>query len=295
MPRAIIDEPDAGKLLVPRGEIHFAGVDFAYDGKQSVIRNLDLTIAPGQRVGLIGQSGAGKSTLVSLLLRLHDIQHGSIAIDGQDLRRVTQDSLHSAIGVIPQDTVLFHRNLMDNIRYGRQNATDAEVVEAARQAHADDFIQLLPKGYDTLVGERGVKLSGGQRQRIAIARALLKNAPILILDEATSALDSESEAAIQAAMRLAMKDRTVIAIAHRLSTIYHLDRLIVLDGGTVVEDGSHTELLAKNGLYASLWRKQSGGFLPGNGKIVDELEQETPAPVMDKARATLDGEAAREE
>jgi ABC-type multidrug transport system fused ATPase/permease subunit len=194
-------------------------------------------------------------------MRLYDVQSGQIFIDGQHIAKVTQESLRRSIGLIPQDSILFHRTLADNIRYGRPEATDEDVIAASKRAFAHDFVQTLPKGYNTLVGERGIKLSGGQRQRIAIARAILKNAPILILDEATSALDSESEAAVQQAMADVMKDKTVIAIAHRLSTIAHLDRLIVLDQGRIVEDGSHAELLAKGGLYAQLWARQSGGFL----------------------------------
>lgn len=261
VPRDINDAPGARPLTVGKAEICFNNVNFAYDGRQEIFSNLNLTIPQGQRVGLIGSSGAGKTTLTTLLLRLYDVQSGTVEIDGQDVRQVTQASLRAAIGLIPQDAILFHRTLADNIRYGRADATDAEVEAAARKAFAHDFIVALPYGYKTLVGERGVKLSGGQRQRIAIARAILKNAPILLLDEATSALDSESEAAVQEAMAEAMRGKTVIAIAHRLSTIAHLDRLIVMDKGLIVEEGSHAELLAKNGIYAQLWRRQSGGFL----------------------------------
>ena len=261
VPRQLVDAPDAKPLSVPRGDIQFNRVAFAYPHGPEVFRDFSLHIRAGERVGLIGASGAGKSTLTTLLLRLHDVQSGGISIDGQDLREVTQASLRGQIALIPQDTVLFYRSLQENIRYGRPEASDDEVIEAARRAHADEFISILPEGYQTLVGERGVKLSGGQRQRVAIARALLKRAPILILDEATSALDSESEALIQGAMREAMEGRTVIAIAHRLSTIAHLDRLIVLAGGQVIEDGSHAELLARGGLYARLWQRQSRGFL----------------------------------
>ncbi|MCL2450072.1 MAG: ABC transporter ATP-binding protein/permease, partial [Polyangiaceae bacterium] len=260
-PREIQDRPGATGLVVPRGEITFDRVEFRYDPKNAVFRGLDLTVAAGSRVGLVGHSGAGKTTLATLLMRLYDIQVGSIRIDGQSIAEVTQSSLRRAIGLIPQDAVLFHRTLMDNIRYDRPDATDAEVIQAAERAHAHEFIRALPQGYETLVGERGVKLSGGQRQRIAIARALLKNAPILVLDEATSALDSESEALIQMGMNEAMVGKTVIAIAHRLSTLAHLDRLIVLDGGRIIEDGSHAELLARGGAYAALWSRQVGGFL----------------------------------
>jgi ABC-type multidrug transport system fused ATPase/permease subunit len=265
VPREIPDRPHATELVVRRGQVAFDRVRFAYDRGESrgepVFRELCLTIPAGQRVGLVGHSGAGKSTLVALLLRLYDVEAGAIRLGDRNIAEVTQSSLRRAIGLIPQDVVLFHRTLRENIRYGRPDASDAEVTLAAARAHADDFIRALPAGYDTLVGERGVKLSGGQRQRIAIARALLKNAPLLILDEATSALDSESEAHIQAGMEEAMAGRTVIAIAHRLSTLAHLDRLLVLHEGRVVEDGTHTELLARGGVYASLWSRQVGGFL----------------------------------
>jgi ATP-binding cassette, subfamily B, bacterial len=261
VPRDLRDRPGATDLRVAGGEVAFAGVHFRYDQKLPIFRGLNLTIAPGQRVGLIGQSGAGKSTLATLLMRLYEIEAGAITIDGQNIAAVTQQSLRRSIGLIPQDAVLFHRTLIENIRYGRPEASDEEVFRAARRARAHEFITTLPLGYETLVGERGVKLSGGQRQRIAIARALLKDAPILILDEATSALDSESEALIHAAMADAMSGKTVIAIAHRLSTLAHLDRLVVLDRGCIVEDGSHAELLARGGLYASLWNRQVGGFL----------------------------------
>jgi ABC-type multidrug transport system fused ATPase/permease subunit len=265
VPRDIRDSPGAVALHVSRGEVVFDGVDFGYDGSKPVFRGLQLAIAAGQRVGLVGHSGAGKTTIATLLMRLYDVQGGAISIDGQKVAEVTQASLRRSIGLIPQDTILFHRTLMDNIRYGRPEASDDEVIAAAKGAHAHEFVEALPEGYRTLVGERGVKLSGGQRQRIAIARALLKNAPILILDEATSALDSESEALIQGGMSEAMTGKTVIAIAHRLSTLAHLDRLIVLDRGVIVEDGSHADLLARNGVYARLWARQVGGFLVDDG------------------------------
>jgi ATP-binding cassette, subfamily B, bacterial len=266
--RDVVDRPGAAALAVVRGEITFDGVRFAYDGKQPVFRGLELRIAPGERVGLVGHSGAGKSTLATLLLRLYDVQEGSITIDGQRVGEVTQASLRRAIALIPQDAVLFHRTLMENIRYGRPEASDAEVVDAARRARAHDFIANLPIGYETLVGERGVKLSGGQRQRIAIARALLKDAPILVLDEATSALDSESEALIQDGMTRAMAGKTVIAIAHRLSTLARMDRIVVLDHGRVVEDGPHAQLVARAGACASMWNRQVGGFLVDEGTPV---------------------------
>ena len=266
VPATIQDRPDAPVLGVKRGAIDFEKVAFAYDaggrGQRNVVQQFELHIPPGQRLGLVGPSGAGKTTLMGLLLRMHDVTSGSIRIDGQDIREVTQESLRAAIGLIPQDTSLFHRSLRENIRYGRPGAEDEEVMLAARRAHAHEFIIELEHGYDTLVGERGMKLSGGQRQRIAIARAILRNAPILLLDEATSALDSHSEQVIQHAMREAMKGKTVIAIAHRLSTVMDMDRLIVLDRGVIVADGSHAQLLRQGGLYAELWRKQSGDFNP---------------------------------
>jgi ATP-binding cassette subfamily B multidrug efflux pump len=266
-PHGLVDQPDAPDLVVRRGEIAFDHVRFNYGGKVPVLRGIDLAIKPGERVGLVGRSGAGKTTLVSLLLRLYDIEEGSITIDGQDIAQVTQGSLRAAIGVVTQDTALLNRSIRDNIAYGRSDADDAAVAAAARRAAADGFITHLvdPRGrtgYDAHVGERGVKLSGGQRQRIAIARVLLKDAPILVLDEATSALDSEIEAVIQEQLAGLMEGKTVIAIAHRLSTIAAMDRLIVMDEGTIVETGTHAELLHRNGLYAALWSRQSGGFLP---------------------------------
>ena len=267
---AVRDAPDAAALSVPRGEIRFEAVCFGYarpDGEGvRVFDGLNLTIAPGEKVGLIGRSGAGKSTLANLLLRFYDLEGGRILIDDQDIAGVTQESLRRHIGMVTQDTSLLHRSVRDNIRYGSPEASEAQIREALRRAHADTFIDDLidlqgRRGLDAHVGERGVKLSGGQRQRIAIARVLLKNAPILVLDEATSALDSEVEAAIQEQLYTLMEGKTVIAIAHRLSTIAMLDRLVVLDEGQIVESGTHGELLAKGGLYAALWRRQSGGFI----------------------------------
>jgi len=265
-PRQVVDQPGAAALAVPRGEVRFEQVDFAYGGKRPVIQDFSLTVRPGEKIGLIGRSGAGKSTLVNLLLRFHDIESGRILIDGQDIAGVTQDSLRSHIGMVTQDTSLLHRSVRDNILYGRPGAGDEAMLHAAQRAQAHEFILQLTdlhgrKGYDAHVGERGVKLSGGQRQRIAIARVMLKDAPILLLDEATSALDSEVEAAIQASLDELMQGKTVIAIAHRLSTIAAMDRLVVMDQGRIVEEGDHRSLLARGGLYARLWSHQSGGFL----------------------------------
>jgi ATP-binding cassette subfamily B multidrug efflux pump len=267
VPHALVDAADAKPLTVPSGEIRFEQVSFGYGEERPVIDRLDIVVRPGERVGLVGRSGAGKSTLVNLLLRLHDVEQGRITIDGQDVRGVTQESLRSAIGLVTQDTSLLHRSIEANIRYGRPQATRAEIEAAARRAHADGFIETLTDwrgraGYDAHVGERGVKLSGGQRQRIAIARVILKDAPILLLDEATSALDSEVERAIQEQLLDLMDGKTVVAIAHRLSTIARMDRLIVMDKGRIVEQGTHDELLRHGGHYAALWRHQSGGFLP---------------------------------
>ena len=270
LPRAVQDAPKACPLAVTRGEVRFEKVRLVYDGagaqKPAVIDGLDLTLAPGEKVGLVGRSGAGKSTLVNLLLRFYDLSSGRILIDGQDISQVNQQSLRAAIGVVTQDTALLHRSVRDNIAYGRPGATEAEVLAAADLAEAREFITGLEDtkgrtGLSAHVGERGVKLSGGQRQRIAIARAALKDAPILVLDEATSALDSEVEAAIQAQLYRLMQGKTVIAIAHCLSTIATMDRLVVMDAGRIVEQGTHDALLAQGGLYARLWARQSGGFL----------------------------------
>lgn len=260
-PHAVTDAQDAPALTVSVGQIDFKNVRFEY-ASQPVFDGLNIEIPAHQRIGLIGPSGAGKSTLINLIQRFYDIQGGAIEIDGQNIQDVAQASLRQNVAVIPQDTALFHRTIMENIRYGRLNASDDEVMAAAEKACAREFIDELQDGFETMVGERGVKLSGGQRQRVAIARAILKDAPILILDEATSALDSESEKQIQNALEHLMDGKTVIAIAHRLSTINHLDRLLVMDNGVIVEDGHHSELLDNDGLYKKLWAMQSGGFLP---------------------------------
>jgi len=266
----VIDRPDAKPLRVTRGDIRFEGVSFAYgaapSGAAPVIDRLNLHIRAGEKIGLVGRSGAGKSTIVNLLLRFYDLAQGRVLIDGQDIALATQDSLRAQIGMVTQDTSLLHRSVSDNIRYGRPDADDADMVAAAKRAEAHDFVMTLSdaagrSGYDAHVGERGVKLSGGQRQRIAIARVMLKDAPILLLDEATSALDSEVEVAIQESLNRLMEGKTVVAIAHRLSTIAAMDRLIVLDKGHIVEEGNHYALLAQGGLYARLWAHQSGGFL----------------------------------
>ena len=278
-PHAVVDRAGALPLKVTRGDVRFENVSFAYGGTKPVIEELTLHIKPGEKVGLVGRSGAGKSTIVNLLLRLYDVEGGRVLVDGQDISHATQDSLRSNVGMVTQDTSLLHRSVRDNVLYGRPDANDEQMIVAAKRAEAHEFIQTLtdPKGrtaYDAHVGERGVKLSGGQRQRIAIARVMLKDAPILLLDEATSALDSEVEAAIQASLYRLMEGKTVVAIAHRLSTIAAMDRLIVLDKGRIVEEGNHRRLLAQGGLYARLWAHQSGGFL---GEEDDEPELEAAA------------------
>jgi len=258
----IITDADQPEILTDISSIDFDAVSYKYpDGAENVLDNISLHIPEGQKVGLVGHSGAGKSTIVQLLLRFDDVTSGALRIGGHDIRALTQHDLREHIAYVPQEPLLFHRNLRENIAYGKPDATEDEIITAAKQANAWEFIKSLPNGLDTTVGERGVKLSGGQRQRIAIARALLKDAPILILDEATSALDSESEKLIQSSLETLMKGRTSIVIAHRLSTIAKLDRIIVLEGGTIIEDGTHADLLTKNGIYAKLWKHQSGGFI----------------------------------
>ena len=270
--RELVDAPDAKLLKVTEGSIEFDRVHFRYKKAESIFANKSIVINPGEKVGLVGFSGSGKSTFVNLILRFFDIDKGRILIDGQDIKKVTQESLRSHIAMIPQDPVLFHRTLMENIRYGRLDATDEEVIEAARQAHCHEFIEKMPEGYKALVGERGVKLSGGQRQRIAIARAILKNAPILILDEATSSLDSVTENYIQESLKLLMKDRTTIVIAHRLSTLFDMDRILVFCEGAIVEDGTHKDLIEiEDGYYAELWNMQAGGFF---SEETEEEEEE---------------------
>jgi ATP-binding cassette, subfamily B, multidrug efflux pump len=270
VPRKLLDKPNATDLEVKHAAIRFESVMFSYGqaagGKKPVLDNFDLVIKAGERVGIVGRSGAGKSTLVNLLLRFHDVEGGRITIDGQDIREVSQESLRAAIGMVTQDTSLLHRSIASNIRYGKPNATELDIEQAAIQSQAHEFIANLrdwqgKEGYEARAGERGVKLSGGQRQRVALARVVLKNAPILVLDEATSALDSEVEAAIQEQLESLMQGKTVIAIAHRLSTIAKMDRLVVMDEGKILEQGTHAQLIALNGLYASLWHRQSGGFI----------------------------------
>ena len=260
VPYEIVDAGNAKQLKVENGLVAWKKVEFKF-GDNKVFDNFNLTIAPGQRVGLVGHSGAGKTTFVSLLLRQHDVTGGAIEIDGQNIAEVTQDSLRSAIAVVPQEPMLFHRTIRENIAYGKADATDEEIIAVAKKAQAHDFISTLSEGYNTMVGERGIKLSGGQKQRVAIARAMLKDAPILVLDEATSALDSESEVAIQTALHELMEGKTVVAIAHRLSTLREMDRIIVMENGSIIEDGSHDTIKDAGGIYQRLWEHQAGGFL----------------------------------
>lgn len=264
------DAPDTRPLAVTKGELKFTNVDFHFHEEKGVFKNFNLSLKSHEKIALVGPSGAGKSTLTKLILRLFDVKSGTIEIDGQNIADVTQESLRNAISFVPQEPILFHRTLMENIRYGKRDASDSEVMEAAKKAYCHDFISSLPLGYGTFVGERGVKLSGGERQRVAIARAILKNAPILMLDEATSSLDSGSELLIQRALANLMTGKTVIVIAHRLSTIMKMDRIIALADGAVAEEGTHGELLKKNGLYSELWRHQAGGFLTADDEKVVE-------------------------
>ncbi len=267
-PRTVVNAPNAGTLVPRGGTVEFRSVSFSYGGPREVTHELSLTIPAGQKVGIVGPSGAGKSTLVNLLQRLWDVDSGEILIDGQRIADVTQDSLRAALAVVPQEIVLFHRSVMENIRFGRPEASDEEVIEAARAAFCDSFIRALPDGYNTIVGERGAKLSGGQRQRVGIARAFLKNAPIIVLDEATSALDTESEIEIQRSLVRRMRNRTVIAVAHRLSTLASFDRVVVVQGGRIVEDGTPAQLRKLNGIFESMWRLQARGL------SIDEVVEE---------------------
>jgi ATP-binding cassette subfamily B protein len=285
-PHGVRDIDGAKPLVVTDGEIDFKDTRFFFkDASAPILSHFDLRIEGRQKVALVGPSGAGKSTVTRLLLRLFNVTGGGIEIDGQNIARVTQESLRDAISYVPQEPVLFHRSLMENIRYGRRDASDEEVIEAAKKAHCHEFIEALPLRYETYVGERGVRLSGGERQRVAIARAILKNAPILVLDEATSSLDSQSEWLIQDALETLMQQKTVIVIAHRLSTVMKMDRIVVLEKGAIVADGTHAELLERGGLYHKLWNIQAGGFLQEDSleklglEDDDEDDQKEPQPV----------------
>ncbi len=286
LPHEIKDQRGAKRLLVAEGELWFDDVSFGYY-QDGILKNLNLKIAGGEKVALVGPSGAGKTTVTKLLLRLYDVKNGEIKIDDQNIAEVTQDSLREAISFVPQEPILFHRTLMENIKYGKRDATDEEAIEAAKKAHCHEFISKLPLAYDTYVGERGIKLSGGERQRVAIARAILKNAPILVLDEATSSLDSESEALIQDALQTLMQGKTVVVIAHRLSTIMKMDRIVVMEEGSIVAEGTHLELVSQGGLYRKLWSIQAGGFLGDDDK--------QPTGVLDEEdTAELAGESEEE-
>jgi ABC-type multidrug transport system fused ATPase/permease subunit len=261
VPHEVQDALQARPLVISKGEVEFRKATFSFHKVRKILDDFNLKIHTGEKVALVGPSGAGKTTIIKLLFRFYDLTGGEILIDGQSVSEVTQDSLHDYISLVPQEPVLFHRTLKDNILYGRENATEEEMTEAAKKARCHNFISALPYGYETFVGERGIKLSGGERQRVAIARAILKNAPILVLDEATSSLDSESEALIQEALHELMKGRTTIVIAHRLSTIMQMDRIVVIDEGQVVSSGTHRDLLEKEGIYKKLWEIQAGGFI----------------------------------
>ena len=280
-PHGVADVPGAAALSVPKGEVAFNNINFSFNAGKLVLKNFHLLIRGGERLALVGPSGAGKSTVTKLLLRMFDIADGGIEIDRQNISSVTQESLRNAIAYVPQEPILFHRTLLENIRYGRRTASDEEVTDAAKKAHCHEFVSAFPYGYATYVGERGVKLSGGERQRVAIARAILKNAPILVLDEATSSLDSESESLIQDALESLMKDKTVIVIAHRLSTIMKMDRIIVMEKGKIVSEGTHAELLLRDGLYQKLWSIQAGGFA-SRPFPAQEIEVVSPTEISDE-------------
>jgi len=281
-PHEIRDRKSAKPIAVTEGEVWFDNVNFYFNKLKPVLRDFNLTIKGGERVALVGPSGAGKSTITKLLLRLYDLPEGEIKIDKQNIAKVTQESLRNATAFVPQEPILFHRTLMENIRYGRRDATDEEVIAAAKKAHCHEFISGLAQGYNTHVGERGIKLSGGERQRVAIARAILKDAPILVLDEATSSLDSESEALIQDALETLMEGKTVIVIAHRLSTIMKMDRIVVMEQGRVIAQGTHLQLIRERGLYQKLWSIQAGGFLGDGGSDDEQAPQEVEAGEIDE-------------
>ena len=274
-PHEVMDIPDALPLKTTNREIAFKDVDFHFNETKSILQNFDLTVRGNEKLALVGPSGAGKTTVTKLLLRLYDVTGGTIEIDGQNISKVTQESLRNAISFVPQEPILFHRTLLENIRYGKRDATEEEVIVAAKKAHCHEFISTLPEKYQTFVGERGVKLSGGERQRVAIARAILKNSPILVLDEATSSLDSESESLIQDALQTLMQGKTVIVIAHRLSTIMKMDRIVVIENGKVVAEGTHNELLEEGGLYKKLWSIQAGGFRDDESVLEEDVEDTT--------------------